>query len=380
MKIWPLIVFIGLIYSPLSIADNRISVVFINPGQSDSNHATGGFWSSVTRFMKAASDDLNIDLEVLYAERNHFRLSKLVREIGERETKPDYIILVNEKGQGGIQLEEAISSNIKTMFILNTLSSKHDIERYGKPRATEPNWIGSLIPDNYLAGYMGALSMLNAASKSETPSNEKIQAIGIAGDHITPAAVLRNDGFKKAISEKSTAVTLRQVVVGDWSEEIAMEKTMGLLSRYPKISAVWSANDPMALGAISAAKSMGRKPGQDIFFSGLNWGPKALKAIQNGELVSSIGGHFMTGGWALVLLYDYHNGIDFGDKDASVTMQIFDKIDICNVDTYLSAFGAQNWDKIDFTRFSKSLNPELKEYPFSLQGIFDYGLRTATKP
>ncbi len=345
-------------------------MTFINPGVSDTKHATGGFWYKVSHFMQAAAADLNIDLEVLYAERKHTRLTRLAREVSSRDKKPDYLIIVNEMKQGAPQLVEAVQAKIKTLMILNTLVNETDIAQFGTPREVYQEWIGSLVPDNHLAGYKVATSIINRLLEQKNPSDSaKLQMIGLTGDFATPAALSRNEGLKQAIKENEQLVELKQLLVCNWSRKVASHKTQRILHRYPDISGIWSANDPIALGAMSAAKRLHRQPGKDIFFAGLNWDQPALRAIQRGELVSSMGGHFMTGGWALVLLHDYHHGKDFAQPGAALKMPIFDEINASNVDSYLEMFGDQDWQKIDFTRFSKVYHPELKNYEFSLKGI-----------
>jgi len=64
-------------------ATDSIKVTFLNSGISDPNDPTGGFWLSVSAFMKAAAEDFNIDLEIIYAERDHL----LMREQGEAVVK-----------------------------------------------------------------------------------------------------------------------------------------------------------------------------------------------------------------------------------------------------------------------------------------------------
>ena len=61
----------------------------------------------------------------------------------------------------------------------------------------------------------------------------------------------------------------------------------------------------MALGAMEGVVAAGKSPGKDVFIGGLNWDPPALDKVKDGALVTTVGGHFMIGGWALVLLYDY---------------------------------------------------------------------------
>ena len=52
----------------------------------------------------------------------------------------------------------------------------------------------------------------------------------------------------------------------------------------------------MALGALSAVKLRNYNPGKSVFIGGLNWSNAALEKVANGELVVTVGGHFMLGG------------------------------------------------------------------------------------
>ena len=98
-------------------AEEKIKVTFINPGISDINNPTGGFWLSVSAFMQAAAQDLNMDLEVLYSERNHILMQYQAVEVASRKTHPDYLIVVNEKLAAGKMIEVADAAGIKTVMI-----------------------------------------------------------------------------------------------------------------------------------------------------------------------------------------------------------------------------------------------------------------------
>mgnify|MGYP001312420339 CR=1 FL=1 len=143
-----------------------------------------------------------------------------------------------------------------------------------------------------------------------------------------------------------------------------------MLKRYPQIGVIWGANDPIALGAIEGALEAGKISGKDIFFSGVNWDDLSLEKIKNAEMVTSLGGHFMTGAWALVFLYDHHHGKDFIDEGTQLQYKIFAAIDSQNIDQFLSKFGDRNWGEIDFSKFSKVLNPNISRYDFNLEKLF----------
>lgn len=66
-------------------------VTFLNPGYSNEL-----FWLSVSEFMQAAADDLDMQLTVLYAERDHQRMVQQAREVLNSAEPPDYLVVVNE--------------------------------------------------------------------------------------------------------------------------------------------------------------------------------------------------------------------------------------------------------------------------------------------
>jgi len=121
----------------------------------------------------------------------------------------------------------------------------------------------------------------------------------------------------------------------------------------------------MAIGAVKAVINTVKKLGKDIFVAGLNSGAPTLKRVKNGEIVASVGGHFMTGGWVLVLLHDYHYGKDFAQETAQLKLEIFSTLNRNNIDDYLKHFGNSYWRHIDFSKFSKVLNPKVIKYNFN---------------
>jgi ABC-type sugar transport system substrate-binding protein len=344
-----------------------IRVTFINPGISDPDDPTGGFWTSVTAFMQAAARQLNIDLEVIYSERDHIRMQRQAREVAARPVLPDYLIVVNEKQAADEMIKAAESSGLKVFVICNTLS-EDQMKQMGGPREKYPHWIGSLIPDSEYAGYQIAKRIIERAMPAGVAKDGRLHLFAISGDLATQTALLRLDGMRQAVSEYPK-VELQQVFNGEWRRDIAYRQTKIALARYPRTSAIWAANDPIAIGAIEGAMAAGRRPGRDIFIGGLNWDAPALAKIQNGTLQVSVGGHFMTGGWALILLYDYHHGRDFIEEGAQLQRPIFGVLDRSNIDLFLARFGDRNWNKVEFARWSKVLNPQLKAYNFSAESV-----------
>jgi ABC-type sugar transport system substrate-binding protein len=351
------------------IVPGRMRVTFINPGISDPIDPTGGFWLSVSSFMRAAAEQLDIDLEIIYSERDHIRMQQQAREVAERSVLPDYLIVVNEKLAADEMVKTADRAGLKVFVMLNSFESDQ-AEEMGPPRKKYKNWIGSLLPDNNIAGSLVTQQIIDEATRRSASWNGRLKLFAIAGDPVTQASVQRVEGLRKTVSEYA-GVELQQVFIGEWRQDIARQQTQIALLRYPETRAIWAANDPMAEGAIEGALEEKRQPGKDIFIGGVNWDAPALTRIKNGSLAVSVGGHFMTGGWTLVLLYDYHHGRDFADEGPALQRQIFGILNRNNIDVFLNKFGDRNWNKVDFSRFSKVLNPSLTKYDFSTEAVIE---------
>ena len=136
--------------------------------------------------------------------------------------------------------------------------------------------------------------------------------------------------------------------------ELAREKTEVLLKRYPETVSIWSASDGMALGAIEAARNAGRVPGQDLLVGSVDWQPEALDKIRSGELLVSLGRHFMGGGLALLLLHDYHHGRDFDDMSPDYVFRYkLEPATRDNIDQVQRIADPENWSSVDFRQFSR---------------------------
>ncbi len=344
----------------------KMNVVFINPGKSDPQDPTGGFWREVSTFMEAAAEDLDINLEILYAERNHVFMRKLAEEVLSREVLPDYLMVVNEKLAAGRIITLADSKGVKTFDLLVGFYGKQASEM-GAPREKFKNWIGGLIPDNRWGGYQLAKSLIEQALQKGI-SQRDIRILPIAGDYATETTIERNEGISDIKKDFPEVIILPETHCL-WRKDLALISTSKFLHRDPSINVIWAANDPMALGAYEAGRNLGVAP--DYFFvGGINWDQPALVSISKGQLSASVGGHFMTGGWGLVMLYDYHHGKDFSESQGPIVKKrIFNVLDKENIKPFLSRFGSRDWSSIDFKKFSKVHNSSLATYNFGIEAI-----------
>ncbi|ROL74321.1 LacI family transcriptional regulator [Pseudomonas protegens] len=343
---------------PFWTAAHATSVVFLNPGNS-----TETFWVSYSQFMQAAARDLGMDLRILYAERNPQNTLEQARELFQGAEKPDYLMLVNEQYVAPQILRLSQGSGIK-LFIVNSPLTLDQRELIGQSRQNYSDWIGSMVGDDEEAGYRMLKELLHKLGP--VPAGHGIDLLAFSGLKVTPAAQLRERGLRRALAEYPQ-VHLRQLVYGEWNRERAYRQAQQLLKRYPKTQLIWSANDEMALGAMQAARELGRKPGTDLLFSGVNSSPEALQALIDGKLSVLVAGHFTLGGWALVALHDDALGLDarrLGGPDWQLSL--FQPLTPDQARQMLR-LGDQVGARFDFRGLSAQGKPDGYRYPFSLK-------------
>ena len=165
-------------------------------------------------------------------------------------------------------------------------------------------------------------------------------------------------------------VVLEEEVYAAWTRENAAQQAESLYRRYPDVKLIWAGNDLMAFGAMAAWEKRGGKPGVDAWFSGINTSTEALEAVKSGRLTALAGGHFITGAWALVMIYDYHHGRDFADEGLELRRPMFAEFTPALADRYIERFSG-GFDGVDFSRYSKVRNPKLKRYNFGFGQLLE---------
>jgi len=352
-----------LLASPVAAWGGDIRVGFIDPADPPA------FWNLVDATMRSAAAQLGIDLEIRSMEGSHDKAISVAREFLAEKPAPDYLIVCNNLNIGGDIIKLADAAHVKMIF-LNVDLDRKDWAEYGEPRTKYRDWLGSITPDHEGAGYGIATAILTEAARVK--SNRPLRLFGLTGDANTPASAERVRGLKRAVDDMTKllgpgSIELVDVRYLDWSAKTAEASVREFTKNGPKIDALWAANDPMALGGMAALREAGYKPGKDVLIGGLNWNQEAVKAVLDGDMVVTYGGHFLLGAWAMVLLRDYQDGRDFDEED--VRLQIpMGAIDLPVARRFPNIAGT-DWSKIDFTRFSKTRNPEVKRYEFTQDAL-----------
>jgi ABC-type sugar transport system substrate-binding protein len=339
-------------------------IVFLNPGESV-EHDTGQHWQLVSRFMAATARRFGMELEVLYAERDHLLMVRQAESVAARAEAPDYVVIVNEKMAAPHMLQMLARSSAKVLLIHNDLT---DAQRAltGNERGQIANWIGTVTADAERGSFrlMDYLILVNGAAPA--------RVIGITGDPATPVSSERAAGVRAALAQRPQD-RIDQLVYGDWSYSDGRDKARVLLARYPDANIIWAANDSMTLGALSAVQE--RQLSTCV--GGLGALPDAVASVIRGDLAAIVAGDQFIGACAMVLIHDYHYGADFAQVGGPRQ-----RLDYLKV---LHGSDAERYNEIvfqgrtspDFSVFSRIQSRRAGAYSFDLDSLLHHASRAA---
>lgn len=342
-----------------------LRVAFVNPGRADE-----AFWIMAEAVMSAAARNLNIELEVLSANRSRQRMRDLALEVVGRADLPNALVITNEEQSARDVLLAADRRGLRTLLIATDLTGAQ-AEEIGAPRERLRRYVGSVTPDHVAAGHHLADAVLAAAGRLPGAGGTPKRLFAIAADQMTPASVDRVEGLEAALRSHPAAV-LDRIVYANWSGTEAQTLAARHIEwarrngRLP--SAVWGASDAMALGAAVAFAEAGLEPGRNVVFGGVNWSKQGIEAVSAGRMAVTVGGHFFCGAWGLVLLRDLFDGHDFAGLGSSRVRIPLSALTADSAPRYMAALGNGEWGRVDYARFlrgARSANP----YDFSLEAV-----------
>lgn len=314
-------------------------------------------------------EDLNVNLTIVHSKGNTYSFKKDGLNLVESMTPGQYLITGYFTGSTIKYLQRANERGIK-VFVINAGIPEEDQPLVGRPREKLKNWIGHMAASDFQAGYeLADVLIAKAVSLNKYP-DQSIQVVALGGGTDSVVPLQRRLGLEKRVEEQANA-KLNSVVETMWTRKEANVTAAKLLGQYPDVDVVWTAGDSMSLGVVEAIKAAGKQPGIDILTGGIDWSDDGISAVADGEMTASVGGHLFEGGWALLLIHDYHYGIDFAQDPGISSTTEMRAITADNVQNYIEQLRNPDWSKIDFKQFSKKYNPALKKYDFSLKTLLN---------
>ncbi|WP_102795180.1 ABC transporter substrate-binding protein [Bowmanella denitrificans] len=331
------------------------SVMFVSPSTADDP-----FFSRVELFTRLAAQSLQLDLTVVYGDAHRiYQHAELEKRLANEQ--PDYLLVQVYSGSGKA-LFDLLKKYPKVKVIsLEHLLLNHEAEEVGRPGEQYSNWIAEITFDNQAASELLSHYLLQSCDKLAQTGRHGV--VGINGLH-GQEALQRQAGLVEAV-DRSPVYELHQVVNAKWMRDVAQQQIRALLGRYPDTSVIWSASDWMALGVADTLAPLMRE-GQPFCIGGFDWLPEVVGAIESGQLTASVGGHFMIGAWAMVMVYDHlHKALPDSVKGTNplFSLALMHKD---NVNQMAPLLDTPAWQNTDFRKYSLFHHPEQKEYRFSL--------------
>lgn len=328
-----------------TLSDSPAYILFINPADP-----ANSFWDQVEEQMRYAATDFGFQLQILYANGSPLRVRSLATQALTSQEKPDFLLLQFDGPIMPELLMLALQQQVKVVTF-NTQQSAASRKEIARPRARYPNWLAHLWPNDRLAGKLVAQALLQAGQERWPRERPTMLAFNGAKSEVSHVARERSHGLHQLMSS-TQAGRLAQEFSGYWDAEKATRPLFYALKRYPDTRLLWSASDAMGLRLRQQLIEGGRDP-KEFLIASIDATPQGVAAVERGELVATIGGHFMEGVWCLVLIYDYLNQHDFADEavEFNTDIQVFDRH---GVRTLHQLYTTQTFARLDYRAFTRS--------------------------
>lgn len=300
--------------------------------------------------MKSAAQDLDINLKTVHSLANdRFSHLKAVETALATDDTPDYLVTLFGRNNSEKILKLTKEKGVK--FFATNSDIPDNLRQYiGHPRQIYKNWIGHIRPDDFHTGNVLAQNLFSTF-KAQHSETQQIEMVGISGMRDSAAAFLRNEGLK-ALAIESEEVTLKQVIYTDWQYQTAFDMVPKLLQRYPKLNAIWCANDELATAVVdSLIKQNAHKY---ILVGGIDWSHRGIHGVVQKEFTTSIGGHFIEGGIILALLRDHFDDQDFAPHIGTEASFKMDALTPENIQLIGEIVMKNQWHLMDFRKLSQS--------------------------
>jgi len=306
-----------------------------------SSPALNEFYNHLEDFAKKGAQELGVDLIVLNAD------DKDEKQVADVE---DLIA----RGVDGVIVLPVTSAVANTIFAkLEAAKIPYiDADRNPgiEPQTQFPHYLAFVGPDNVQAAYNIANYLI--AHMSPGPDGVK-RMVALEGRLGSTNSELRTKGLMKALAEHPDVKLLAKQTAG-FDRDKGLSVMQDFLVANKDINAVWSANDAMALGAISAVKAAGKT--QDIKVGGMDADRDACQAVARGELSYTEGGHWLVGGFSLVMLYDYLHGIPVKKSERWAEVRLMEVTTADAANGFISKFHDQT-AAYDWKKMSRFHNP-----------------------
>jgi galactofuranose transport system substrate-binding protein len=248
------------------------------------------YWQLMQSFAQGAAGQLGIKLLTAQADSDESKELNIVQ--GWVSSHVDGMVVgpVSDK-VGQTVLREAKQANIPVTFMQR-----------------QPGVDPSASPDNIYVGYVGTDDSgggtLAAQALYDSGARKWVAMTGDQGNSVAVQRLKAAQDFAASHPD----VKILKTQYGNEARSAGQTTMQNFLSALPGpgFDGVFSFNDEGALGAIQALKQSGDL--SKIHMTALDGTVDGVKAVANGQLLTTVGGGYACGAFALTELYDFLNG------------------------------------------------------------------------
>lgn len=301
------------------------------------------FWQRYVGFVQQVAKQLGIDVKIVDCQNNEGKQIMDVENL--LAARVDGLVVTPQTAQVG----PAIIKRAELAGIPIVIT-----DRWPGIDPSKYEWdgyVGFIGPDDVDTGYRIAKTLIVELGKKNL--------VAINGVHGASVAEGRYAGLAEALKEFPQANLLAVQWIGE-TPDLGIQVMENYLAAYRgQFDGVWCYNDALAVGAIKALRDAGlgdKLLNGELAVVGMDLNPDAVELIKEGWYYASFGGHWLQGGFGLIMLYDYLNGYPPKPEYRVVRLKLM-KVTKENVKAFLEQY-IENPPQIDARKLSRALNPE----------------------
>ncbi|MFG3531714.1 ABC transporter substrate-binding protein [Streptomyces sp. NPDC047917] len=234
-------------------------------GFSQSEKEANPFRIAETRSIK--DEAKRIGVKKLLTTNAQSQLSKQISDIQDMLSQGAQFLIVAPLNSDGLEpaFKAAAAKKVPVLTIdrkANSIACK--------------DYVAFLGSDFVEQGKRAADAMIKA-----TGGKGKVAVLlGASGNNVTTD---RTKGFVDQLKAQAPGLQIVARQTGEFARDKGQQVMEQLIQSKPGITAVYAENDEMGLGAVTALKAAGKKPGKDVKIVSVDGTRNAVQALVNGE-------------------------------------------------------------------------------------------------
>lgn len=302
------------------------------------------FWDNVILYAKAAAHDLDVEITILDFEGNTSDYFEKVEDICSNGA--DGIIYRPQEKHGNRIFRISEKYGVPVFVINRNLADNNLL-----PRTKYHTYIGSMMPNEVR---IGTTLIQQLMDQSDRVGLNPSHILGIGGDSDSRISLDRKIGLNSFLKYIPKVLSY-SYFDADWDRDKSSDIFTQYFKENPLVNIVWCASDEIVFGVLEAIEEL--KPENKIIVGNINWSKEVFAAIDDNSIQVCVGGHFMEGALAVLLMYDYLRGFDFASEGIVFETPIL-AANITNY-TLFSKFLEMSPDAVNYRNYSRVFNKNL---------------------